>query len=71
MARLCARALPDDVVEKAKHHILGTFAAPVPGTELPPAKAASRFAASHGGSGDATRVTAGTTAGAFASHGPR
>ena len=31
------RALPDDVVEKAKHHILDTFAAMVSGSELPPA----------------------------------
>ena len=34
------RALPDNVVEKAKHHILDTFAAMVSGSELPPGRAA-------------------------------
>ncbi|MDN3573084.1 MmgE/PrpD family protein [Methylobacterium longum] len=56
------RALPDEVVEKAKHHILDTFAAMVSGSGLPPAKAAYSFAASYGGSGEATLVAAKTTA---------
>ena len=43
-----ARALPLDVVEKAKHHIVDTFAAMVSGTELPPGAVALRFAATHG-----------------------
>jgi hypothetical protein len=42
----------------------------MPGTGLSPAKAASRFAASLGGFGDATRVTAKPTVDAFGSHGP-
>jgi 2-methylcitrate dehydratase PrpD len=43
------RALPDEVVEKAKHHILDTFAAMVSGSELPPGRQAIRFARAYGG----------------------
>ena len=56
MARLSAymsearnRALPDDVVEKAKHHILDTFAAMVSGSELLPGREALKFAKNYGG----------------------
>src|ERR1700686_5915247 len=35
--------LPDDVDEKAKHHILDTFAAMVSGSELTPGREAIRF----------------------------
>ncbi len=38
------RALPDEVVEKAKHHILDTFAAMISGSDLPPARAAFQYA---------------------------
>jgi 2-methylcitrate dehydratase PrpD len=62
MSGAAARPLPDDVVETAKHHILDTFAAMVSGSGLPPARAAYSFAASYGGSGDATLVAARTTA---------
>src|SRR3979411_1293548 len=43
------RALPDDVMEKAKQHILDTFAAMVSGSELPPGRAAIKFARAYGG----------------------
>ena len=43
------RALPDEVTEKAKHHILDTFAAMVSGSELLPGQAALKFAKSYGG----------------------
>ncbi len=43
------RALPDEVVEKAKHHILDTFAAMISGSELLPGQAALKFAKSYGG----------------------
>jgi len=63
MARLSAymsearnRALPDDVVELAKQHILDTFAAMVSGSELPPGLAALKFARSYGGEKIATVV---------------
>src|ERR1700680_74448 len=50
------RALPDEVTEKAKHHILDTFAAMVSGSELVPGQAALKFAKSYGGEKVATVV---------------
>lgn len=38
------RALPAEVIEKAKHHILDTIAAMVSGVDLPPAKVALKYA---------------------------
>jgi len=43
------RALPDGVVEAAKHHILDTLAAMISGSELPPGRAAINFAKNYGG----------------------
>jgi len=43
------RALPDDVVEKTKHHVLDTFAAMISGSELMPGRAAIHFARNYGG----------------------
>jgi len=40
MSEAGGRALPEEVVEKAKHHILDTFAAMISGSDLPPARAA-------------------------------
>ncbi|MGU3388279.1 MmgE/PrpD family protein [Methylobacterium sp. D53M] len=62
MAEAGDRVLPDAVIEAAKHHILDTFAAMVSGSGLLPAKAAYSFAASYGGSGDATLVASRATA---------
>jgi 2-methylcitrate dehydratase PrpD len=50
------RVLPDEVVEKTKHHILDTFAAMVSGSELPPGRAAIHFASVYGGEKIATVV---------------
>ena len=50
------RALPDEVTEKAKHHILDTFAAMVSGSQLVPGQAALKFARSYGGEKIATVV---------------
>ena len=44
MSEAGGRALPDEVVEKAKHHILDTFAAMISGSGLPPARAAFTYA---------------------------
>jgi len=44
MSEAGGRALPDEVVEKAKHHILDTFAAMISGSDLPPAHAAFAYA---------------------------
>jgi 2-methylcitrate dehydratase PrpD len=49
MSEAGERALPDDVAEKAKQHILDTFAAMISGSELPPGRAAIRFARAYGG----------------------
>ena len=50
------RTLPDEVIEKAKHHILDTFAAMISGSGLPPGRAALKFANSYGGEKVATVV---------------
>ena len=42
-------SLPADVVEKAKHHILDTFAAMLSGSELPPGRAALALARAQAG----------------------
>ncbi|RYC30186.1 MmgE/PrpD family protein [Lichenibacterium minor] len=44
MAAAGGRALPDEVTEKAKQHVLDTFAAMISGSSLPPALAALKFA---------------------------
>src|SRR5580658_796174 len=49
MSEAWNRPLPDEVIEKAKHHILDTFAAMISGSELPPGRAAIRFARAYGG----------------------
>jgi 2-methylcitrate dehydratase PrpD len=46
--------LPANVIEKAKHHILDTLGAMISGAELPPGRAAIRFANSYGGEKIAT-----------------
>jgi hypothetical protein len=48
------RNLPPNVIEKARRHILDTFAAMISGSELPPGRAAIKFAASYGGEKIAT-----------------
>ena len=56
MAEAAGRALPEEVVEKTKHHILDTLAAMVSGTELPPGKVALAMAKAHTGEKTATVV---------------
>jgi len=56
MSAASARALPDEVIEMAKQHILDTFAAMISGSELPPGRAALEFARSYGGKDIATVV---------------
>jgi 2-methylcitrate dehydratase PrpD len=48
------RAIPGEVIEKAKHHILDTFAAMISGCELVPGRAAIQFARAYGGEKVAT-----------------
>jgi 2-methylcitrate dehydratase PrpD len=56
MAAAKDRALPAAVVEKAKHHILDTFAAMISGSELPPGRAALALARAQAGRPVATVV---------------
>jgi 2-methylcitrate dehydratase PrpD len=62
MSEAAGRALPDGVVEKAKHHILDTFAAMISGSDLPPARAAFRYAADFTSDKTATIVASKMTA---------
>ena len=62
MSAARTRALPEEVTEQAKFHLLDTLAAMVSGSELPPGQAAQRHLREHGGSGTVTVVgTAMTT----------
>lgn len=56
MAAAKGRPLPPDVVEKAKHHILDTFAAMLSGSELPPGRVALALAQTQAGHPIATVV---------------
>src|SRR4051812_30758706 len=56
MASAGDRELPDEAKEKTKHHILDTIAAMISGANLPPAKLAQKFAATHSGEKTATIV---------------
>jgi len=49
MSEARSRALPEEVVEKTKQHVLDTLAAMISGSELPPGRAALEFAHSYGG----------------------
>jgi 2-methylcitrate dehydratase PrpD len=56
MSEAAGRALPDQVVQETKYHILDTLAAMVSGSELPPGQRALRFARAYGGQRTATIV---------------
>ena len=56
MAEAAARALPTEVIEHTKQHVLDTFAAMLSGSELPPGQAALKFARAQAGKGSATVV---------------
>ena len=62
MSAAGGRALPVEVEEHAKHHILDTLAAMISGSELPPGQAAFRFVRMFGGKGSATIVGSDLTA---------
>ena len=49
MSGASGRALPEEVIEKAKQHVLDTLAAMISGSNLPPGRAALRFAQAYGG----------------------
>jgi 2-methylcitrate dehydratase PrpD len=64
MSEAASRALPADVIEHAKLHLLDTLAAMISGSELAPGQAAQRYIGAHGGRGTATIVGTGLTASA-------
>jgi 2-methylcitrate dehydratase PrpD len=54
MSEAAGRALPEEVAEKTKHHILDTFAAMISGSELGPGRIGIKFARAHAGEKVAT-----------------
>jgi 2-methylcitrate dehydratase PrpD len=62
MSAARTRALPEDVVEQAKFHLLDTIAAMISGSELPPGQAAQRYIREHGGNGAITVAGSALTA---------
>jgi 2-methylcitrate dehydratase PrpD len=62
MSAAGARALPAEVAEHAKHHLLDTLASMISGSELPPGQAALRYVRSHAGKGTATIAGSALTA---------
>ncbi len=56
MSEASGHALPDEVTEKTKQHILDTLAAMISGSELTPGRAALQFAGAYGGKDVATVV---------------
>ena len=65
MSEAASHALPDDVVEKTKHHILDTFAAMISGADLPPGRVALQFARAHAGEKVATVAASDVVCGAI------
>src|SRR5947209_324005 len=47
-------ALPAEVSEHAKHHLLDSLASMISGSQLPPGQAAQRYIGAHGGKGSST-----------------
>jgi 2-methylcitrate dehydratase PrpD len=62
MSAARANALPDEVVEQTKFHLLDTVAAMISGSELPPGQAAQRYIREHSGNGTTTVVGSPLTA---------
>src|SRR5215470_13549780 len=54
MSAAATRALPADIAEHAKHHLVDTLASMVSGSELPPGAAALHYIQGHAGKGAAT-----------------
>ncbi|HKW62739.1 MAG TPA: MmgE/PrpD family protein [Candidatus Acidoferrum sp.] len=63
MSEAATRPIPEEVVERAKHHILDTFAAMISGSELQPGRSALKFAQAYGGKEVATVVASKTVCG--------
>ena len=64
MGAAASQALPPDVLEQAKLHVIDTFAAIISGSELLPGKAALRYIKLHGSKGRQTVMASRLSAGA-------
>jgi 2-methylcitrate dehydratase PrpD len=62
MSTAGTRALPEEVIEHAKCHLLDTVASMISGSELPPGQAAQRYVRERGGNGATTVVASALTA---------
>jgi 2-methylcitrate dehydratase PrpD len=62
MSATATRALPAEIAEQAKYHLLDTLAAMISGSELPPGEAAQRYISQHGAKGAMTVVGSALTA---------
>src|SRR6266446_6011336 len=62
MSAAGARALPTEITEQAKYHLLDTLAAMISGSELAPGQAALRFIRERGAKGAVTIAGVGLTA---------
>jgi 2-methylcitrate dehydratase PrpD len=62
MSDVATRALPQEIAEQAKYHLLDTLAAMISGSELPPGEAAQRYIRERGAKGPATVVGSALTA---------
>jgi 2-methylcitrate dehydratase PrpD len=65
MSEAKGRALPPEVVEKTRHHILDTFAAIISGSELAPGRVAIQFTRARGGEKVATVAGSNVVCGAI------
>ena len=62
MGAAATRALPAEIAEPAKYHLLDTLAAMISGSELPPGQAAQRYIRERGAKGAITVVASDLTA---------
>ena len=62
MGAAATRALPADIAEHAKYHLLDTLAAMISGSELPPGQAAQRYIRERGAKGTITVAASDLTA---------
>ena len=65
MSEAASSQLPAEAVEKAKQHILDTFAAMISGADLPPGRVALNFAKAHSGEKVATVAASSIVCGAI------
>ena len=65
MSEAATHPLPDEITEKAKHHILDTLAAMISGSNLLPGKRALEFAQAYGGDETCTVVASKLSRGAI------